>query len=94
MAQSQTSFGESHAERPREQDRLEAYQPLITGQEIHLRGRGTPDDWEQVIQLVEEDERRSLLFRSDGGQEGTQIYNLIVDLAEKTGLAEPEESDR
>lgn len=68
-------------------NRLEAYQPLTTGEEIHLRGMGTPDDWSEEIQLVDENERRTVLARGDGMQP-TQIYNILVEFAESVGIAE------
>ncbi|MDR5657281.1 hypothetical protein RH831_08820 [Halodesulfurarchaeum sp. HSR-GB] len=71
----------------RQQDRLEAFQELTTGEEIHLRGRGTPDDWENVVQVVDENESRTVIARGDGMQT-TQVYNTLVEFAEQIGIAE------
>lgn len=85
MSTNTTQGNKPHDER--QQDRLEAYQELTTGEEIHLRGRGTPDDWENVVQVVDEYENRTVIARGDAMQI-TQVYNILVEFAEQLGIAE------
>lgn len=74
------------ADNERQQDRLEAYQPLATGDTLELRGYGTPDDWTEEIQLVDEQHRRTTLFVASEGMAATRTYNALVSFVEAVGM--------
>ena len=74
-----------------QQDRLEAFQPLTTGKEIQLRGRGTPDEWVEEIHLVDEEERRQVLYQSERVHAAAQVFNAIVELAESVEIVTDDE---
>ena len=70
-----------------ERDELEAYQSMPTGAELHLRGYGTPEDWRGRVEVVGEDERRTVLFDGDH-LEAVGRYNQAVE-----ALAPAEETE-